>query len=188
MEIDDFIRTYKTIEKKPLSKFLAYVEKTKAFKEAPVITKKGLQVNTNIRDVKTLFLNDLEKSLTNVHWYNYFNNCFLKCLEEYRQETNSEFLHHKNNFEMNVLKYDRNNFYTWHTDHGFSTPRTISCILFCNDDYEGGNLAFKLPNNEEFSVEGKPGELIMWPSNFMYPHCVKPVTSGNRITVVGWVV
>ena len=53
MEIDDFIRTYKTIEKKPLSKFLAYVEKTKAFKEAPIVTKKGLQVNTEIRDVKT---------------------------------------------------------------------------------------------------------------------------------------
>ena len=188
MEIDAFIRTYKIIEEKPLSKFLAYVEKTKTFKEAPFVTKKGLEVNTEVRDVKTLFLNDLEKSLTNVHWNNYFKNCFLRCLEEYKRETNSEFLNYQTNFEMSVLKYDTNNFYTWHTDHGLTTPRTISCILFCNDDYEGGNLAFKLPNNEEFSVEGRPGELIMWPSNFMYPHCVKPVTSGHRITVVGWVV
>ena len=65
MEIDAFIRTYKIIEEKPLSKFLAYVEKTKAFKEAPIVTKKGLQVNTEVRDVKTLFLNDLEKSIFN---------------------------------------------------------------------------------------------------------------------------
>ena len=31
MEIDSFIRTYKIIEKKQLSKFLAYVEKNKRF-------------------------------------------------------------------------------------------------------------------------------------------------------------
>jgi predicted 2-oxoglutarate/Fe(II)-dependent dioxygenase YbiX len=89
---------------------------------------------------------------------------------------------------MNVLKYHKDNFYTWHTDHGFKTPRTMSVILFCNDEYEGGEIFFKLPNQNDFIIQGEVGDLVLFPSNFMYAHCVKPVTKGERITVVGWIV
>jgi len=28
--------------------------------------------------------------------------------------------------------------------------------------------------------------MLIWPSNFMYPHLVKPVTKGIRYSVVSW--
>ena len=31
-----------------------------------------------------------------------------------------------------------------------------------------------------------PGRLVMWPSNFMYPHSVSPVTKGTRYAIVSW--
>jgi|TARA_R110000803_G_scaffold95354_2_gene163258 Rps23 Pro-64 3,4-dihydroxylase Tpa1-like proline 4-hydroxylase len=188
MEITDFIKTYNVIDKKIILKFLLYAKNSKEFQNAPIETPDGTVINNDIRDVESLHLTDNHLSLTNVHWYNYFNFNFLQCLEKYKIETNSEYLHYEKYFEMNVLKYTKNNFYTWHTDHGFKTPRTISCILFCNEDYKGGEICFKLPNQNEFSMNCKLGDILMWPSNFIYPHCVKPIIDGERITVVGWVV
>jgi|TARA_R110000803_G_scaffold58243_1_gene116467 Rps23 Pro-64 3,4-dihydroxylase Tpa1-like proline 4-hydroxylase len=188
MEVDNFVRVYNAVDKKIISKFLLYTRKTKEFEDAPIETSDGTVVDTKIRDVKTLWLSDDNVSLTNVHWYNYFNNCFIQHIEKYKKDTNSEYMHYHNNFEMNVLKYNKDNFYTWHTDHSFKTPRTMSSILLCNDSYKGGEIVFKLPNEKEFSVECGVGDLLLFPSNFMFAHCVKPVTEGERITVVGWIV
>ena len=52
-----------------------------------------------------------------------------------------------------------------------------------NNDYEGGGLNFKW-NDEKMDIEIKPNRLIMWPSNFMYPHCVEPITKGTRYSIV----
>jgi predicted 2-oxoglutarate/Fe(II)-dependent dioxygenase YbiX len=66
-------------------------------------------------------------------------------------------------------------------------PRTMSCILLLNNDYEGGNLCFRNPDGSgEWEVEVKPNRMIIWPSNFLYPHTVKPVTKGKRYSVVAW--
>jgi predicted 2-oxoglutarate/Fe(II)-dependent dioxygenase YbiX len=63
----------------------------------------------------------------------------------------------------------------------------FSCILFLNNDYEGGELCFKNTfDDEEVAVKPLPGKLIIWPSNIMFPHTVKPVKKGIRYTVVGW--
>ena len=57
------------------------------------------------------------------------------------------------------------------------------------DDYEGGDLCFKdIKNNQELIIEKQKNRLIVWPSNFMYPHSVKPVTKGTRYSVVSWAV
>jgi len=75
-----------------------------------------------------------------------------------------------------------------HTDHHASIPRTISVIIFLNNDYEGGELNFYNSfTNEIFkTVKPSPGRCIMWPSNFMYPHSVSPVTKGTRYAIVSW--
>lgn len=51
-----------------------------------------------------------------------------------------------------------------------------------NDDYEGGELILC---GEQ--VELKAGEVLVFPSNFLYPHEVKPVKSGTRYSFVSWV-
>jgi predicted 2-oxoglutarate/Fe(II)-dependent dioxygenase YbiX len=37
-------------------------------------------------------------------------------------------------------------------------------------------------------IKPKTGRTIIWPSNFMYPHKVIPVTSGTRYTLVSWAI
>ena len=88
---------------------------------------------------------------------------------------------------IQILKYNPGGFYKWHTDHFYDRPRTLSCILLLNNDYEGGNLCFKKPeSNEGNIIETKPNRLIIWPSNFLYPHTVKPITKGIRYSIVSW--
>lgn len=52
-----------------------------------------------------------------------------------------------------------------------------------NDDYEGGELV--MMNNTV--IELKAGAVMVFPSTILYPHYVKPVTSGVRYSYVSWV-
>ena len=58
----------------------------------------------------------------------------------------------------------------------------LSFILNFNDDYEGADLFFW--DNTTFKL-GK-GDIIMWPSNFLYPHGVTEAISGKRYSGVTW--
>ena len=51
-----------------------------------------------------------------------------------------------------------------------------------NDGYEGGAFYF----SDTHEVPLKAGDIMVFPSNFMYPHEVKEVTKGERYTFVGW--
>jgi hypothetical protein len=83
----------------------------------------------------------------------------------------------------NLLKYETGQEYKAHYDSGTGGGRHVSCILYLNDDYEGGELEF--PN---FNIKIKPqaGMLIMFPSNFAYKHIAYPVTKGTKYAMVTW--
>ena len=87
---------------------------------------------------------------------------------------------------IQILKYEQGGFYVEHTDHFSGRPRTLSGIYFLNNDYEGGDLIFNL-DNKDYKIEKKPNRFIVWPSNFLYPHRVTPVTKGVRYSVVTWI-
>ena len=36
------------------------------------------------------------------------------------------------------------------------------------------------------SIKLKKGDAIMFPSNFMYPHEIMPVTQGTRYSIITW--
>jgi predicted 2-oxoglutarate/Fe(II)-dependent dioxygenase YbiX len=59
----------------------------------------------------------------------------------------------------------------------------LSIVGVLNDDYEGGNfMMFK-----DTEIKLKAGDLLLFPSNFIYPHWVNPVTKGTRYSYVSWV-
>ena len=60
---------------------------------------------------------------------------------------------------------------------------TLSIIGVLNDDYEGGELIMF----EDTKIDTKKGDLIIFPSNFLYPHEITPVTKGVRYSYVSWV-
>ena len=90
---------------------------------------------------------------------------------------------------INLLKYVEGNFYKKHTDAFHKVNRQLSFIINLNEDYKGGDLIFYYPNDPQFAyskVELKTGDLIMFPSNFMYPHSIQPILSGTRYSIVCW--
>jgi len=68
----------------------------------------------------------------------------------------------------------------------FDGPRkgvpTLSILGALNNDYKGGELVFW----DDTVVELKAGEIMIFPSNFLYPHEVKLVTEGTRYSFVSW--
>ena len=82
-----------------------------------------------------------------------------------------------------VLRYNTGGFFKIHTDHYAAQPRTMSMIYLLNDDYGGGEISFFM---NQYSIKPKAGSCVVFPSNFMYPHEIKEVTSGTRYSIVSW--
>ena len=82
---------------------------------------------------------------------------------------------------FNFIKYGPGQHFMEHHDHGFSYNCTVSLVSYINDDYEGGELFFRLQN---LKVKAEAGDLFVFPSNFMYPHQAMPVTSGTKYSIV----
>ena len=61
---------------------------------------------------------------------------------------------------------------------------TLTILGSLNNDYEGGEF---LMFDEEKEFKLKAGEIMIFPSVFLYPHRVAPVTKGVRDTFVSWV-
>ena len=58
----------------------------------------------------------------------------------------------------------------------------LSFILNLNDDYEGADLYFW----EDYKVPLGKGDIIMFPSLFLFPHGVTEATKGRRFSAVSW--
>jgi len=68
--------------------------------------------------------------------------------------------------------------------HG-SGQRAISCSILLNDEFEGGQLGFW---NNTFKPIQRKGTIVVFPSNFMYPHQVSEITKGTRYAIVTWLI
>lgn len=84
-----------------------------------------------------------------------------------------------------LLRYETAQFYTEHTDSFKDRPRAVSCSFALNDDYEGGEFAFF---GEQIKIKLPKGAALLFPSNFMYPHQILPVTAGTRYAIITWFV
>ena len=107
------------------------------------------------------------------------------CAAKVIQEYNKQFTHCNIDQDSgyDLLKYETGQFYKQHTDSFKDRPRAVSCSFMLNDDYEGGEFAFF---DRELVYKVKKGSCIMFPSNFMYPHEVMPVTNGTRYSIITW--
>ena len=59
----------------------------------------------------------------------------------------------------------------------------LSIVGLLNDDYEGGEFIMF----DDMEIKLKQGDVLIFPSNFLYPHKVNPVTKGIRDSFVSWV-
>ena len=92
--------------------------------------------------------------------------------------------------EIRFNKYETGTKMEHHCDHihnmfdgqrrGIPTLSIVGCL---NNDYEGGD--FIMWESEKIKIP--EGAVLIFPSNFMYPHKVSPVTKGIRYSYVSWV-
>jgi predicted 2-oxoglutarate/Fe(II)-dependent dioxygenase YbiX len=82
---------------------------------------------------------------------------------------------------MNFVKYGPGQHFQEHHDHGYSYNCVVSLVGYPNDDYEGGEINFRL---QGLTIKPKAGDLFIFPSNYMYPHRAMPVKSGIKHSIV----
>ena len=100
-------------------------------------------------------------------------------VDDYRKDHNIMDLKYWEAF--NFIKYGEGQHFQEHHDHGYSYNCTVSMVSYVNDDYEGGELYFRL---QDKMIKPKAGDVYIFPSNFMYPHRAMPVHSGIKYSVV----
>jgi hypothetical protein len=187
MEIRNFIKIYDEVLPWNVLSNLIRFANSSSFQETKIAGTTESVTDFNIRRTYTLPLSVIDSSLSKVHWHNVLKSFFIKNLKNYQMDAKILDYEYGEITSIEILKYENTGFYTWHTDHYGGYPRTMSCILLLNNDYEGGNLCFRNPDGSgEWEVEVKPNRMIIWPSNLLYPHTVKPVTKGKRYSVVAW--
>lgn len=59
---------------------------------------------------------------------------------------------------------------------------TLTLIGMLNDDFDGGEFYVF----DDYKIETKKGNVIIFPSNFMYPHRVEKILKGIRYSFVTW--
>lgn len=61
--------------------------------------------------------------------------------------------------------------------------RDYSVLVYVNDGYEGGAIAFP---RLDYEVRPEPGMLVAFPSDHRFEHAARPTTAGTRIALVSW--
>jgi predicted 2-oxoglutarate/Fe(II)-dependent dioxygenase YbiX len=91
--------------------------------------------------------------------------------------------------EYRINRYNKNCFMRNHIDHIYDLfdgenrgIPVLSIIINLNNEYQGGEIVFF--DKLKFSL--KTGDILVFPSNFLFPHSVQPITDGVRYSAVSW--
>ena len=122
-------------------------------------------------------LDEQEKKL--VDMYNATHHRQLQAVKHYCSTFNIPELQYWES--TNFVKYKIGQHFAQHVDHGYSYNCTVSLVGWPNDDYEGGELEFGMWG---LKIKPKSGDLVISPSNYMYPHASLPVLSGTKYSLV----
>lgn len=84
---------------------------------------------------------------------------------------------------LEILKYDVGQFFENHIDTVPGILRTVSMVMYLNDDYSGGELIFP-----RFNLTIKPPKncMIVFPSNYVYNHSAEKVTAGSKLAIASF--
>lgn len=192
----------KTLSEKKLSDFIFYKEEfidpdfcDQILEEyansdlwEPSLTGSGLDPDArrcsfiNISDDGIIDLeNPLERKKIDEKIYEYMKNL----INEYQQEHPDFELEIQEDSGYELLKYEEGDFYVQHSDSFKEQPRALTVIMSMNNAYDGGEVALF---NRELVYKMDAGDILVFPSSFMYPHEIMPVTSGTRFSLITWIV
>lgn len=81
-------------------------------------------------------------------------------------------------------EYSKGDFLNWHKDsHEIIYGATITVIIQLNDNYEGGEVMYRI-DEIEYKVPKKQGSIFIFESNI--DHCVNKIENGLRYSMNVW--
>lgn len=183
-ELKDFIYIERDVLGKDLrTKILQEYANSNEWEESVMGEKQ--EVNKTVRDVceigisKPMVVKKNFAQRTEIDKELYF--CASKVLQGYQNKTTPIWIENDEGYVL--LRYQSKQFYAEHVDSAPVKTRTLSCSFAVNDDYDGGEWSFF---GGTYTEKLNAGDAIMFPSNFMFPHSIRPVESGIRYSIVTW--
>jgi hypothetical protein len=82
---------------------------------------------------------------------------------------------------INFVKYGPGQHFQVHPDSGPTYSCNVSTVMYLNSDYEGGELWFP---HFEYTYKPEYGDIVLFPSSFLYSHAALPVKSGTKYSAV----
>lgn len=82
---------------------------------------------------------------------------------------------------INFVKYGPGQHFQVHPDSGPTYSCNVSTVMYLNSDYEGGELWFP---HFEYTYQPQYGDIVLFPSSFLYSHAALPVKSGIKYSAV----
>jgi len=101
------------------------------------------------------------------------------CVSDYTKRQN---IHPMKYMEaINFVRYGVGEHFAPHNDHGHTYVSTVSTVTYLNDNYEGGEIQF---SKLGITLKPEAGDVLIFPSTFIYTHASLPVTSGVKYSAV----
>lgn len=100
------------------------------------------------------------------------------CLADYEKRYNFKMEYME---AINFVRYEVGQHFQVHSDDGFSYSCTVSSVGYFNEDYEGGEIWFP---QQDITFKPQKGDVILFPSNYMYSHASLPVIDGVKYSAV----
>jgi len=112
------------------------------------------------------------------------------CLKKYIEELNFSWYRSWSGYSsIRYNKYKESRVMAKHCDHihtlfdGNNKGIPVLSILgLLNSDFTGGNFVMW----DDTVIPLKEGSVVVFPSNFLYPHKVEPVLTGTRYSCISW--
>jgi predicted 2-oxoglutarate/Fe(II)-dependent dioxygenase YbiX len=176
----------KFLQKPVCEKILAYYEED--YQDAK-ITDTNSPVKKNIRNCEVVNLLESKRSFGKNLLLNYLQKELFRAAEIYKSKSN--YFSVKNINQIDLLRYNANQHdagYRFHVDQGtFAIERVLSVSICLNNEFIGGEFVFDL-EGKQVCYPQNVGDLIMFPSNFLFPHQVNKVQKGTRYALISWLV
>jgi len=175
----DFVKVYRGIVDEELCDLiLEEYRDSKEWRQA--------ETGGGVNDHRTCYSISLSSENTNDR-QKYIDDELFKCASEvinrYREDHPNIIVSEDTGYDL--LRYEVGQYYREHTDSswGEGFPRSLTASFHLNGDYEGGEFGFF---SGEHNIRCGKGDVLAFPSNFMFPHQIYPVTSGTRYSIVTW--
>jgi len=147
----------------------------------PSLTGNGL---TTHRTCSEFYLHPGNEEHTDQELYKRIEKIVFDAVEKYKKDIpDAGKSIHGSHSGFHILRYQQSQEFDTHIDDFANAFRRISITLNLNDCYEGGDFVI---NNKTFKL--KRNQILIFPSNFVFPHKVTPVSSGERWSIVTWII